>query len=110
MNNTTPRSGSILKSFIFDGLSTPKDKSPSDNFTNKNDENIATAAAASIMYGENNITTNSSTVNYKLNLSSKAIESPTNVNVLVEAATRISKPIDSIRHHMQMTMQMAVNH
>jgi hypothetical protein len=100
MNNTTPRSGSILKSFIFDGLSAPKMvKSPSDNFTNSNDENIATAAVASVMYGENNITNNSSTVNYKLNTS---IESPTNVNVLVEAATRISKPIDSIRHHMQM--------
>ena len=121
MNNTTPRSSSILKLFLFDDASVAANtfvKSPSCTPLNTNDENIATAAVASVMYGNgnssssnfkqefnNNATTllsSGSSSNNNTNYESKVMESPTNVNVLVEAATRISKPIDSIRQHLKM--------
>ena len=87
---------------------------------NTNDENIATAAVASVMYGNssssssnfkqefNNINATTSLLSSvssssdNTNYESKVMESPTNVNVLVEAATRISKPIDSIRQHLKL--------
>jgi hypothetical protein len=125
MNNTTPRSSSILKSFLFDDASIAANtfvKSPSYTRLNTNDENIATAAVASVMYG--NSSSSSSSSNFKqefnninaatsllssvgsssdnTNYESKVMESPTNVNVLVEAATRISKPIASIRQHLKL--------
>lgn len=122
MNNTTPRSSSILKSFLFDDASIAANtfvKSPSYTPLNTNDENIATAAVASVMYGNsssssnfkqefNNINATTSLLSSvgsssdNTNYESKVMESPTNVNVLVEAATRISKPIDSIRQHLKL--------
>ena len=64
MNNTTPRSSSILKSFLFDDASIAANtfvKSPSYTPLNTNDENIATAAVASVMYGNSS----SSSSNFK---------------------------------------------
>ena len=106
MNNSTPRDTGNMKSFIATGDQCSANKNIIRQLPKVlSNENIAAAAVASVMQ-ESNITlqpqeSKATAFSTTPARESKVMESPTNVHVLVEAATQISKPIDSIRQHMR---------
>lgn len=106
MSNSTPTNTGIMKSFTATGDKCTANKNILAQLPKvSRDENIAAAAVASAMQ-ENNITlhpqrSKATAFSTPPARESKVMESPTNVHVLVEAATQISKPIDSIRQHMR---------